>query len=80
MILHFEEDPPIFETSRKCKRYYLDNYGGNKEINNFNIIKIHHIRDAINRAECRDDSGDLIWPKTSGVTSVYKLVKKYFED
>ena len=79
LILHFEKEPPTFETSRRCKRYYLDHYGNNKEINDFNHIKIHHVKDAITRAEYKDDSGDSWWPETSGVSTVYKLVKKYFE-
>ena len=80
LILHFEENPKQFRTSKLCKKYYCDNYGDIKEIEDFENIKSKHVEDAITRAEKRDNSGDLLWPKDSGVTTVYKLVKKSFED
>ena len=79
LILHFEENPPQFKKSQGCKRYYVDNYGGIKEIEDFNIILVNHVKNAMTRAEKRDVSGDSRWPENSGTTTVYKLVKKYFE-
>ena len=76
LILHFEENPPIFCTSKHCKNYYRENYGNAKKIEDFEKIKSTHIEVAIARAENRDDSVDLKWPEKSGVTTVYKLVKK----
>ena len=78
LILHFEGGPPIFKKSYGCKRYYIENYGGIKTIEDFNTIQNTHVEKAICRAEKKDDTGDSIWPETSGVTTVYKLVKKYF--
>ena len=79
LILHFEESPD-FKRSRSCKQYYKKNYGEINTIDDFEFIQSNDVKSAITRAENRDDSGDSKWPGKSGVTTVYKLAKKYFEN
>ena len=79
LILHFEE-PPKFKRSRACKRYYNENYGNVDTNEDYEYIQSIDVENAINRAESRDNTGDSGWPETSGITTVYKLVKKYFEE
>ena len=80
LILHFTENLPVFTTSKSCKRYYVTNIGGNNTVEDFKFIKFIHVKYAIENAKKRDNSDNNRWPETSGVTTVYKLVQRYFED
>jgi len=75
LLLHFEVGNNI-ASSRECDirlKKHIPNYGVNY---NFSNITLEQINEAIARAKKRDNPPCKDWPRTTGVTTVYKLVEK----
>ena len=78
LILHFEDGKKI-STSHQCsthlKKYFPD-YNKNLDLR---IITQKHVFNAINHAKIRDNPPCNDWPRTFGVTTVYRLVERIFD-
>ncbi|HEV2523771.1 MAG TPA: RloB family protein, partial [Gammaproteobacteria bacterium] len=75
LLLHFEDGNKVTsanECSERLKRH-LPEYKKGIDIRKFTVEAIHN---AIRRAKQRDNPPCTDWPKTMGVTTVYRLVEK----
>ena len=78
LLLHFEDGRDIDsakEVYSKLKSY-IPNYNKSIDSRNFSIKKV---KNAVQRAQEKDVSSCVDWPRAIGQTTVYKLVKQIIE-
>jgi len=75
LLLHFEDGRKVATTDECLNRLkkYLPEYKKGIGIRKFTIETIHS---AIQRAKRRDNPPCVDWPRTVGVTTIYRLVEK----
>ena len=76
LILHFE-DKTGFVDAKQCKKYFETKFCDKNKNPNFEGLTVSGIKVAIARAKQRYGPKKAVWPKSSGCTTVYRLVENF---